>query len=91
MVATEIFTQFDAEIQALIAEVETIQPPAAVMGRRSFLKLAGFAGGGLLLAFHLDTRSARAEDAGEHETSRSTPSYALHQTIPSLFIRRGRR
>ena len=68
MVATEIFTQFDAEIQALIAEVETIQPPAAVMGRRSFLKLAGFAGGGLLLAFHLDTRSARAEDAGEHET-----------------------
>ena len=32
------------------------------MGRRSFLKLAGFAGGGLVLAFSLDTRVARAAE-----------------------------
>jgi isoquinoline 1-oxidoreductase subunit beta len=72
MATTETFAQFDAEIQALIAEVETIPPPAAMMGRRSFLKLAGFAGGGLVLAFHLDTRSARAEDAGSHQTETTT-------------------
>ncbi|HTH54345.1 MAG TPA: molybdopterin cofactor-binding domain-containing protein [Edaphobacter sp.] len=63
MAAAETFTQFDAEMRALIAEVETIPSPVtASMGRRSFLKLAGFAGGGLVLAFHLDTRTARAEE-----------------------------
>ncbi|WP_165420192.1 xanthine dehydrogenase family protein molybdopterin-binding subunit [Edaphobacter modestus] len=66
---SETFAKYDSEIQAIIAEVETIAPPVATIGRRSFLKLAGFAGGGLVLAFHLDTRSARAEDAGGHETT----------------------
>lgn len=75
MATTETFAQFDAEIHALIAEVETIPPPAAIMGRRSFLKLAGFAGGGLVLAFHLDTRSARAEGTGGHETDTTLNSF----------------
>lgn len=53
---------FDAGMQALIDEIHTIPQPAATMGRRSFLKLASLAGGGLVLAFHLDTGVARAED-----------------------------
>jgi isoquinoline 1-oxidoreductase beta subunit len=69
MAAAETFAQFDAEIQAMIAEVETVPPPVAIMGRRSFLKLAGFAGGGFVLAFHLDTRFAHAEGMEGHETS----------------------
>ncbi len=63
MPTAETFAQFDAEIQAMIAEVETVSSPVATMGRRTFLKLAGFAGGGLVLAFQLDTRVARAENA----------------------------
>ena len=59
------FAQYDADIQALIAEVETITPPVATMGRRTFMKLAGFAGGGLVLAFSLDTRVARAAEGGD--------------------------
>ncbi|HVG26143.1 MAG TPA: molybdopterin cofactor-binding domain-containing protein, partial [Acidobacteriaceae bacterium] len=67
MQIAEHIAQFDAEMQALIAEVHTMPEPAATtMGRRSFLKLAGLAGGGLALAFTLDTRPARAEGlAGE--------------------------
>src|SRR5947208_13983823 len=40
----------------------SIRPATATIGRRSFMKLASFAGGGLVLAFHLDTRPARAEE-----------------------------
>lgn len=65
MSAAGIIAQFDAEMQALIAEVETIPTPVATMGRRSFLKLASLAGGGLVLAFQLDTRTARAENGSE--------------------------
>src|SRR5258708_8063688 len=65
MPAAETIAQFDAEMRALIAEVNSISPPVATMGRRSFLKLASLAGGGLVLAFQLDMRSARAEDGGE--------------------------
>lgn len=70
MQTIERFAQYDADMQALIAEVTTMPAPATAtsMGRRSFLKLASLAGGGLVLAFHLDTRSARAEEAG-HETT----------------------
>ncbi|WP_263416532.1 xanthine dehydrogenase family protein molybdopterin-binding subunit [Terriglobus albidus] len=64
MPVLEKFAQYDAEMQALIAEVEMISPSVVTtMGRRSFLKLAGLAGGGLVLAFNLDTRSAKAEMA----------------------------
>lgn len=62
MPAAEKFAQYDADMQALIAEVETLSPPVANMGRRAFLKLAGFAGGGLVLAFSLNPRSAEAAD-----------------------------
>lgn len=65
MPVTEKFAQYDAEMRALIAEVETLAPPAATMGRRSFLKLAGFAGGGLVLAFNLDTHIAFASHTAE--------------------------
>jgi isoquinoline 1-oxidoreductase subunit beta len=54
--------RFDAEMQALIAEIHAVTPPPATMGRRSFLKLTTLAGSGLVLAFHLDARPARAED-----------------------------
>jgi len=69
MATAETFAQYDAQIQALIAEVETITPPVATIGRRSFLKLAGFAGGGLVLAFYLDTRPVRAEEVAANETT----------------------
>lgn len=65
MPAAEMMAQFDAEMQALIAEVQTITPPVATMGRRSFLKLAGLTGGGLVLAFYLDARKAEAESTTE--------------------------
>lgn len=65
MPGSETFAQCDADMQALIAEVTaSTPPPVAVMGRRSFLKLAGLAGGGLVLAFHLDMRPAQAEVSG---------------------------
>ncbi len=65
MPVSETFAQYDIDIQALIAEVETIPQPVTTMGRRSFIKLAGFAGGGLVLAFNIDTRLAHAAVAAE--------------------------
>lgn len=63
MPVAEKLAQYDADMQAMVAELETLAPPAvAAMGRRSFLKLAGFAGGGLVLAFSLDSRAASAAD-----------------------------
>ena len=62
MPVSETFVQYDADLKAMIAEIETIPAPVATMGRRSFIKLAGFAGGGLVLAFNLNARVARAED-----------------------------
>ena len=61
MLATNPLTQFDADLQAMIAEFETVPPPATGMGRRSFLKLVGLAGGGLVLAFNFDASPAAAE------------------------------
>lgn len=81
MPAAETMAQFDAEMQALMAEVETIAPPVAIMGRRSFLKLASFAGGGLVLAFHLDTRAAKAE-----ETSGPTVLNAFVRVAPDNAV-----
>ena len=79
MPVLEKFAQYDAEMQALIAEVETISPATVTtIGRRSFLKLAGLAGGGLVLAFNLDTRSAKAEMA-------ATPDAAT--TEMNAFVR----
>jgi isoquinoline 1-oxidoreductase beta subunit len=63
MSVPETFARYDMDMQALIAEVTSISVPVSVIGRRSFLKLAGFAGGGLVLAFSLDTGSAKAESA----------------------------
>src|SRR5579872_4469315 len=65
MPAAEKFARYDADLQALMAEIVTLAPPAATLGRRSFLKLAGFAGGGLVLAFCLDPRSAQAADGDQ--------------------------
>jgi len=81
MPATETFAQFDADMQALITEVETISPPAAIMGRRSFLKLAGFAGGGLVLAFNFDTRVAQAADGGDATTLNAFVRIAPDNTV----------
>jgi isoquinoline 1-oxidoreductase beta subunit len=81
MPASETFAQFDADMQALITEVETISPPVATMGRRSFLKLAGFAGGGLVLAFNLDTRVALAADGGGATTLNAFVRIAPDNTV----------
>ena len=82
------FAQYDADIQALIAEVETLAPPVATMGRRTFLKLAGFAGGGLVLAFNLDTRRRGRRRSAIRNRMCSTPSYGLRRTIRSRSFRR---
>jgi isoquinoline 1-oxidoreductase beta subunit len=90
MPALETMAQFDAEMRALIAEVETISPPVATMGRRSFLKLASLAGGGLVLAFQLDTRAARAEEGGApvalEEGGESTVLNAFVQVAPDNTV-----
>jgi len=55
------FLQYDADLQAIIAEVTNFAPSSVTtVNRRSFIKLAGFAGGGLVLAFNLDTSAAHA-------------------------------
>jgi isoquinoline 1-oxidoreductase beta subunit len=69
------FAQYDADIQALIAGFETITPQATTMGRRTFMKLAGFAGGGLVLAFSLDTRVARAAEGGDPTESNTLNAF----------------
>ncbi|HEX3139579.1 MAG TPA: molybdopterin cofactor-binding domain-containing protein, partial [Rhizobacter sp.] len=88
MPVSNTFAQYDVDLQALIAEVETIPPPAVTtMGRRSFIKLAGFAGGGLVLAFNLDTRAARAavgHPAAESNTLNSFVRVAPDNTV-TLF------
>jgi isoquinoline 1-oxidoreductase beta subunit len=67
MPVADNIARYDAEIQALIADIHTMPLAAGSIGRRSFLKLAGGAGVGLVLAFHLGTRKAGAEPvAGEH-------------------------
>lgn len=66
---TNPLAQFDAEMQTLMAEVHTLAAPQAGINRRSFLKLASLAGGGLVLAFHLDTRKAVAEDTHDHSSN----------------------
>ena len=80
MPVSETFAQYDVDLQALIAEVETISPPDTKMGRRSFLKLAGYAGGGLVLAFNLDTRVARADAA--HDPTESNALNAFVSVAP---------
>jgi isoquinoline 1-oxidoreductase beta subunit len=62
MPIAENIVRYDSDIQALIADVHTIPLSTVVMGRRSFLKLAGGAGVGLVLAFHLSARKAMAAE-----------------------------
>jgi isoquinoline 1-oxidoreductase beta subunit len=75
MPVSETFLQYDIDLQALIAEIKSVPEPAStsssvtLLGRRSFLKLAGAAGGGLVLAFTLDTGSARGESSSHHPSS----------------------
>jgi len=86
MPVSETFAQYDADMQALIAEVQTISLPVTTMGRRSFLKLAGFAGGGLVLAFSLDTRVAQAAVGGDPPTTGSDTLNAFVQVAPDNTI-----
>jgi len=61
MPAADKLLQSDAFIREMMAEVQSLpQPKTATMGRRSFLKLTGMAGGGLVLAFCLDMPEAKA-------------------------------
>ena len=84
MPVSETFVQYDADLQATIAEIETIPAPIETMGRRSFIKLAGFAGGGLVLAFNLDIRVARAADA--HPTAESERLNAFVRIAPDNTV-----
>ncbi|MCU1323201.1 MAG: hypothetical protein JWM43_2850 [Acidobacteriaceae bacterium] len=84
------FAQYDVDLQAMIAEVETFQmiaPPVAAMGRRSFIKLAGYAGGGLVLAFNLDLRAARAEGLPAVTKSHAGESHPAETTTLNSFVR----
>jgi isoquinoline 1-oxidoreductase beta subunit len=61
--ANSKFAQSDAYLSALIEEVRTLPPPsddALTMGRRTFFKVAGAAGAGLVLGFHLDSKAFAA-------------------------------
>jgi isoquinoline 1-oxidoreductase subunit beta len=88
----EKFKQYDADLQALIAEVHTIESRSAVtsMGRRTFLKLAGLAGGGLVLAFDLDTCEAKTSEvspsAGMHPGAMSNALNAFVQVAPDNTV-----
>jgi isoquinoline 1-oxidoreductase beta subunit len=60
----EGLANYDAGMQALIAELHGAPSPAAAptMGRRSFIKKAALASGGLALIFHIDAKGSRAAD-----------------------------
>lgn len=62
MPIAENLARYDAEMQAMIEQIHTMPVLATTYGRRSFLKLAGTAGVGLVLAFHLNLREAEAEE-----------------------------
>ncbi len=76
----EKLAQCDADMQALIASFETVSPVARSMGRRTFLKMSGLAGSGLVLLFTLDARNARAAD--EHAAEPSAGP-----TVLNAFVR----
>ena len=79
----EQLAQYDAGMQALIAELRTLPPSETISStfdRRSFLKKAAFAGGGLALIFHIDTKDAHAsvtEEGAGHPDS----------TVLNAFVR----
>ena len=61
--ANSKFAESDAYLSALIEEVRTLPPPSDMslaMGRRTFFKVAGAAGAGLVLGFHLDSSAFAA-------------------------------
>jgi isoquinoline 1-oxidoreductase beta subunit len=75
MPASEKYVQYDADLQALIAEIKTLPAPRVKMGRRSFMKLAGVAASGLVLVFNLDLE----EEA--HAATENPDSHALNAFV----------
>src|SRR6195952_3369879 len=78
MPTLDVLELFDADLQSLLADVETrpterVPATPTTMGRRSFLKLTSVAGGGLVLGFQLDTRTAFAEDTAVPAADPSGP------------------
>ncbi len=67
----------DAEIHDILRATEAQTSVAATFSRRSFLKLAGVAGGGLVLAFHLD-------DSNQVHAQTAIP--AAKQFVPNAFL-----
>lgn len=79
---TDKFAQYDADMQALIAELHSLTPVPAGFGRRSFLKKAAFTGAGLALVFHLDTKAARAAESEFHPpTDAATTAATLNAFV----------
>jgi len=95
---SEQMARFNDELQATIAG---FQKPASgldkagrealeggSLGRRSFLKLAGLAGGGLVLAFRIDAGKAAAEPgaAGNHGPSADQELNAFVRVAPDNTV-----
>lgn len=56
--AEHSFLSADADVQEILRAAEAQLPQLPAVSRRSFLKLAGVAGGGLVLAFYVGDKSA---------------------------------
>jgi isoquinoline 1-oxidoreductase subunit beta len=69
----------DAYVREILgaAERASLVPVATALSRRSFLKIAGLAGGGLVLAFHI----------GEPGVAHATPDTSGQQFAPNAFLR----
>jgi isoquinoline 1-oxidoreductase beta subunit len=61
MQLSEQLARHEAKMRALFAEFETLARQVETFGRRSFLKLAGITGGGLVLAFKLEAQASGAQ------------------------------
>jgi isoquinoline 1-oxidoreductase beta subunit len=85
----EKLAKYDAGMQALIEELRTLPFSAPTLGRRAFLKKAAFAGGGLALIFHVDTKAARAADPEDSGDTLALPEKDDHPTATVLnaFVR----
>ena len=77
----------DASVRELMRTIEAeARPHASGVSRRAFLKIAGAASGGLILAFTLEPRPAAANtDTGEPSDAKKGPT----ELAPNAYLRIG--